>query len=131
MSINQRVAEWIKTKKSKGVTQLKIAEEWGVKPQHVSALAKQKGSVGISVINQILDYDKQLNARWLVLNEGKMYEVPDNNVSNYLYEGNNNYQNVPDISVKALISQIVIKDEQIKEKDDQIKFLQHIIEEKL
>ncbi len=74
MSVNQRVAQWIKNAKRNGVNQVKLAGIFNVKPQYISELANEKGSCGLKIIHQILAFDKRISARWLILGYGDMYD---------------------------------------------------------
>lgn len=118
MSINQRVKEWFDIVLKTGVNQTTFVELWGKSKQQISLMANGKGSMGIEIVKLIIDYDKQLSARWLILGEGKMYECDE-----YISEINEKDEVY---SVRKEESKIL--KEQLKAKDGQIAFLQNQIE---
>ncbi len=73
MELQERVSQWFIAQKKTGVTQTHIAKRWGVSVQYISSLKKGNESIGIDVIKRILNIDKKINLRWLILGEGKMY----------------------------------------------------------
>lgn len=119
--INQRVKEWFLFQKKAGKRQNYFAEIWDLSKQRVNQYAKGDGPIGIEPVIKILDFDKDLNARWLILGEGKMYEDElKNNVIK------------PEISYNKEIESIFSElRNQVKVKDEQLKFYQKIIEKKL
>lgn len=127
MDIKGRVNQWIEEQKKRGITQTKLANYWGVKGQYVSSLKTGEGSVGFEVVKRILDFDKAINARWLINGEGEMYFSN----ANYLSEPSQSYQ-IKEEQDSDLIRDLINElRKQLKEKEGQIKFLQKVIEEKL
>lgn len=135
MAIGERVKEWFVYQHRIGKNQADIAETWSLKPQYINQLASGTGSYGVNVINKILDFDKALNARWLLIGEGEMYvkhetEQSKSNETDFS-ENSTSYglaKKKEDYRLNKLINELI---NQVKIKDDQIKFLQHLIEEKL
>lgn len=109
--LNQRVIEWFKVQKEKGLKQAHFAEKWGVSKQVISQLSTGKGSIGLERVINILDYDRGLNSRWLILGEGKMYA---NDKNNSMSEPFVEYQSAGNILYDELVKQLRIKDDQIK-----------------
>ncbi|MFK5856564.1 MAG: hypothetical protein QM503_10565 [Bacteroidota bacterium] len=73
--LNQRVKDWFTVqKKERQLTQMYFAELWDVKRQTVNQIANGSTSAGIKYVSNILAFDNKINARWLILGEGKMYE---------------------------------------------------------
>lgn len=72
--VNQRVRDWFEVQKKKGNLQKDFALKWGLSKQRISQFANGSGSVGLEPVIKILDFDEEINARWLILGEGKMYE---------------------------------------------------------
>jgi hypothetical protein len=97
MSVNQRVAEWIKNAKRNGVNQVKLAGIFNVKPQYISELANEKGSCGLKIIYQILAFDKRVSARWLILGYGDMYD----SLKFYQQEFKNSLFNEPETELES------------------------------
>jgi len=128
-AINERVIEWFNYQKEIGKSKASIAADWGKRPQYISSLGNGKGSIGLAVIKQILYYDQSLNARWLLLGHGEMYEddlifqEPDEKYNNgiTLFKQTNNL-------IKELNSELKLLREQLNIKDSQIEFLQNVIE---
>lgn len=109
--LNQRVIRWFEKQKEKGLKQSHFAETWGVSKQVISQLSTGKGSVGLERVINILDYDRNLNPRWLVLGDGKMYEFAEEDV---MREPTIEYNRSQKLICDELINQLKIKDEQIK-----------------
>ncbi len=132
MSINQRVAYWFKKQKESGLSQAKFADLWGISRQTVGQYARENGSIGITPICKILDYDKQLNARWLILGEGSMYnnevDESEKTVKEYEITLNNTYITEQKLLLQKLESS---KDAQIADLKNQVTFLKNLIEERL
>jgi transcriptional regulator with XRE-family HTH domain len=136
MTINQRVSDWFKNKIKEGKTQSYFADIWGISKQTIGQYVHDGGSIGIKPIIKILDYDKTINARWLLLGEGEMYEtdISKDEKPTQASENNSSYDllnikdNVESREIKMLVGELI---NQLKIKDDQIKFLQHLIEDKL
>lgn len=71
MEIQERIKEILK---KENVSQKSFAEHFGLKPQVVNQWTNAKYSVGIEPIKKLLDFFPTLNARWLILGTGSMYE---------------------------------------------------------
>lgn len=88
----------------------------------IGNIINKKSFPSFEIIYRILKYFPEINCRWLITGEGEMlrkqYYVPPG-LKNVVNEKKENY------------SLIVSKDEEIKFLKEQIKFLQHLIEEKL
>lgn len=111
--INQRVKEWFLFQKKAGKRQNYFAEIWDLSKQRVNQYAKGDGPIGIEPVIKILEFDKELNARWLILGEGAMYDKKEESI---------------DKDSIAIVSEL---GKQLKIKDDQLNFYQKIIEKKL
>ena len=128
-TINERVKIWFNYQLKNGKSQRIISNEWEKSTQYINSLVKGTGSIGLNVIKQILDYDQSLNARWLLLGHGEMYEddlilqEPDEKYNNgiTLFKQTNNLIKELQLELRLLRKQITIK-------DSQIEFLQKMIE---
>lgn len=67
MTINQRVKILLEDLK---LSQKDIADKMQVKKQFVSDMFHEKASIGLSVVIKLLDLNKDINARWLINEEG-------------------------------------------------------------
>jgi len=70
MSINKRVSE---TRKILKLTQQEFADTMEISRQSVNNIEKNKHVPGSDLIAKILDKYPNLNARWLLTGEGKMF----------------------------------------------------------
>ncbi len=69
MTINERIRILLK---STGITYKKLAEEMGYTPQYVSALTIGK-EIGLEPIHRLSLYFPNLNVKWLMWEEGEMF----------------------------------------------------------
>lgn len=123
--LNQRVTEWFKAQRKNGVRQVDIGESLGLSKQIISQLKSGKGSIGLERVVNLLNYDKNLNPRWLILGEGNMYEKANS------YSATNVGESFIDYKKSSQADLINELRNQLKTKDDQIKFLQQLIDKKL
>lgn len=75
MSIHERISLLIEIKT--GGNKSKFASLIGWKPQHMTRVTKEGGSIGLAVIERILEAFPDVNARWLILGTGTPLVVED------------------------------------------------------
>ena len=117
MSINQRFAKLLELKNIKQKT---IAEKLEITPQMISLIIKSKSNVSVEHIQNLTKLYPDLNLNWLLTGEGD--PIIDNTVSEALEKYGHQHCVSDDIHQQCL--------DQLKEKDDQIKSLLKIIENK-
>ena len=78
MEVNNRILKLIK---NLGVTQSKFAEDIGIARQTINHITTGKYEPSAKVIQAIAKKYDNLNLKWLISGEGKMFKEFDNNVS--------------------------------------------------
>lgn len=68
--MKNRLSEFMRLE---GLSSAKIAEITGVQPSAISHLLSGRNKPGFDFIAKLLDAFPNLNARWLILNEGDIY----------------------------------------------------------
>lgn len=71
MEIQERISLLLKTKQ---IPQVVLSKHFNVSIQTVNQWTKPGKSVGLEVVKKLLDYFPDLNARWLILGTGEMFE---------------------------------------------------------
>ena len=93
-------------------------------------IAKLKGSMGKEKLDYMLEIYSDLNRDWLLYGEGEMLKGQGGSVSISNVNGDNigcghdNTINNNDLTIRALIDQIKVKDGQISKSQDQISMQQ-------
>ena len=57
----------------KGLNSANLAEIGGVQPSTISHFMSDRNKPGYELLSNVLSYYKDINARWLLLGEGEMY----------------------------------------------------------
>jgi transcriptional regulator with XRE-family HTH domain len=68
--INKRIKEILL---KKGISQGELADKWKVSRQYINAILSGNGSIGIKLINKLIDEFPDLNLNWLLTGKGVMF----------------------------------------------------------
>ena len=68
--INSRIKEVLL---KKGISQGELADRWKVSRQYINAILSGNGSIGIKLINKLVDAFPDLNLNWLLTGKGDMF----------------------------------------------------------
>ena len=68
--INSRIKEVLL---KKGISQGELADGWKVSRQYINAILSGNGSIGIKLINKLVDAFPDLNLNWLLTGKGDMF----------------------------------------------------------
>lgn len=74
-TINQRIAYIIETKER---SKASAAQRMGYTRSYITYITTDNSSVGIQVVNKILNAYPDVNARWLITGEGIPFETAEN-----------------------------------------------------
>ena len=109
MTINQRIKFLFSVTNTKAIV---FGKKFELSRQQASSICKNSG-IGRQTIEKLLIYFPSLNARWLILEEGEMFNVDSDSILN---EPEAQYgQNSRDIALKTTI-EILKKELDIKNK---------------
>jgi transcriptional regulator with XRE-family HTH domain len=131
MEIKDRVVEWLAYLKEKGISQSSMAKKIGKTRGYINGMSKGRTSIGTSAISHIMQIDENLNKNWLLFGEGDMYSRSNQQLADSdNYEEDNVNRLSKDEHIQSLRERVGELQKQLKIKDDQIRFLQKLIEEK-